>query len=597
MAGILVLLIILGCVAYQYLMGTFVKSFAMLISALCAGTVAFAYFEPLANVLISRNTLVLWAQSLCFMLLFVVAFAVFQTIVERLTSRSVDLGPVADRIGRVVCGIFSGLVISGLLLAALAVAPLSNKFPYQRFDPADPKADSPDKALLNVDGFATGLFNILSGGSLSGKRSFAALHPDFLDQAFLNRHKISAGVPVAAASAAIELPKQRSVWSAPEELKDSAGTPLPQKSGRNLKIVRVGLKKAALDDSGEFTLSQLRLICQRQDKADKPLKGKGINLYPIGYLKTADQVQTEKLSDTIKIEAADFAGAVLWMDFVFYVPNDFVPVLLEFKQNNIAQTPAPVPYEQALPPEPFIPVAECARDAADIEPVSSARVYGVELCAGAKLLSALTLKIGDPNEWQDAQTAGSISPAIFKDDNIIYVRAELKTGEAELPKAESKPADTGKKKKFRPGRAPKKTSISFEPLEGYNLLSLKCNNPSVGTAIRAEQLPVLVELSGVLHHPVGVIASSLTEERGVYEVDYCSLTAEQTPDGLRIADDGSVAEPFPHTVWLTAQAEEISEFYLLYMVKSDRKVFIVSVRPGDSQTAAGFKGYQAFLTK
>jgi len=597
MAGVLVLLIILGCVAYQYLMGTFVKSFAMLISALCAGAVAFAYFEPLANILISRNSLVLWAQSLCFMLLFVVAFAIFQTITERLTSRSVDLGPLADRIGRVVCGIFSGLVISGFLLTALAVAPLSNKYPYQRFDPADPKADSPDKALLNADGFATGLFNILSGGSLSGKRSFAALHPDFLDQAFLNRHKISAGVPVATGSDAIELPKQKSVWSAPEELKDSAGVPLPQKSGHSLKIARVGLKKAALGDGGEFNLSQLRLVCQQQDKAKNPLKGKGINLYPIGYLKTADQVQIKKLTDTIRIEAADFDGAILWIDFVFYVSNDFVPVLIEFKQNNIAQTPASVPYEQALPPEPFIPMAECATDTAELEPVSSARVYGVELCTGAKLLSGLTLKISDPNEWQDAQTAGSISPAIFKDGNISYVRAELKTDEAELPKPESKPAATAKKKKFRIARSPEQTSILFEPLEGYNLLSLKCNNPSTGTAIKADQLPVLIELSGVIHHPVGVIASSLTEDQSIYEVDYCSLTAEQAPDGLRIADDGSVAEPFPDTVWLTAQAQEISEFYLLYMVKSGRKVFITSVGPGDLQTAAGFKGCQAFLTK
>jgi len=68
-------------------------------------------------------------------------------------------------------------------------------------------------------------------------------------------------------------------------------------------------------------------------------------------------------------------------------------------------------------------------------------------------------------------------------------------------------------------------SIMLQPLRGYELLSLKCNNPSIGTAISTEQLPVLLEMSGSAHHPVGVIASSKVASHNVYEVDYCSLIA------------------------------------------------------------------------
>ena len=181
MTSVLTVLIILGCAAYLYLKGTFVRAFATVIITICASVVAFGYFELLANVFISRIILVTWAQPLCFLLLFILAFAILQTIAVQLTHQPVDLGTLAERIGRVVCGLLSGLIISGLLLTVLAIAPLSNSTPYQRFDAYKPDTEKPNKALFNADGFATGWFSIISRGSFSGKRSFAALHPNVLE--------------------------------------------------------------------------------------------------------------------------------------------------------------------------------------------------------------------------------------------------------------------------------------------------------------------------------------------------------------------------------------------------------------------------------
>ena len=94
-----------------------------------------------------------------------------------------------------------------------------------------------------------------------------------------------------------------------------------------------------------------------------------------------------------------------------------------------------------------------------------------------------------------------------------------------------------------------------------------------------------------------VITSGKVDGREVYQVDYCCLSAKQISDGLIIAEDGSVAQAFPQTVWLTEQAESISEFYLLYLVKSGRKAIITGVRTPDQPRAAGFKTKTGFLVK
>ncbi|MBW7991054.1 MAG: hypothetical protein FVQ84_13700 [Planctomycetes bacterium] len=366
MASLLVVIIILGCAAYQYFKGTFIRAFATIIIAICAGIAAFGFFEVLANVFISRGDagkfllIVPWAQPLCFALLFIIVFGALQTGMIFLTHHQpVDLGFLPERIGRIVCGIFLGLLLSGFLLTTLGMAPLPNKYPYQRFD------GKRNKVLLNTDGFSAGLFGIISKGSLSGKRSFATIHPDFLDQIHLNR-QISGTPVVTSKTPAISLPKptEPAVWPAPESLKEQIGQlvsdlnrqsklkddstgksismPGPLSNDYQPTIVRVGIKRIALSskpkiNGGTFMLSQLRLICKRQGYGDEPLTGQGINIYPIGHLKAADQIQ---VSTEIELNSKDHFknnAREKWIDFVFCIPRDYVPMLLEFKQNSIVE--------------------------------------------------------------------------------------------------------------------------------------------------------------------------------------------------------------------------------------------------------------------
>ena len=119
-------LIILGCAVYLYQKSTFVKAFAMAIAAVCASSIALGLFKILANTLVSFSSnsdlLVKWGPLLCFVLLFIVAFAVLQTIINLITRRPIDLGFLPERIGRAACGAFLGFTLSRVLFAVIIMS-------------------------------------------------------------------------------------------------------------------------------------------------------------------------------------------------------------------------------------------------------------------------------------------------------------------------------------------------------------------------------------------------------------------------------------------------------------------------------------------
>jgi hypothetical protein len=359
MAGLIVLIFILGCAAYLYLKSDLASSLIQILITLCAAITAFAWFEALANVFIGRglkvSSIAPLAQSLSFLLLFIITFAVLRIIAGWLIHEKINMSLWAERIGRVVCGIFQGLLFAGILLTAMAMAPLSNKLPYQRFAQSNPNAEKPAGVLFNADGFVTGWFNIISSGSLSGKRSFATIHADFLDQTFLNRHKFSKKLSIVSPRNAIEVPAKNALWHAPAGLQSAdPNLPLTAKSAHQLVIARLGIKLVALRQVGTFTLSQVRMICKAKGDDEEPFAGRGKTVYPLGYIQTANHLRTKRLDEQITAEDADSDDDSVWVDFAFYVPNDSVPVLIEFKQNSILKLPPLIPADQAPKAVPFI---------------------------------------------------------------------------------------------------------------------------------------------------------------------------------------------------------------------------------------------------
>ncbi len=346
MVSLVMLVIIAGCAAALYLKGTLVQGITLIFNALIAGLIAFAFYETLAGLLTKYATAIAaWSQMICFLLLFILLLAILQTVTMQLAKGKIDMGLLAERIGRIATGIILGYVITGYLLTALALSPLPGKYPYTRFDERNPDASKPNKAMFSPDGFVSGLFGIISKGSfasLGSPQSFAVLHADFLNQLYLNRHKVGQDVPLRTSTPALSIPTKAGVWEAPATLRDSEGQNLPARPGETLMLVRVGIKKSALKDAGKFSLSQLRLVCVPKSGGAEPLAGSGQTAYAIGYVGSDGRLEKKSLSDVITIQSDQVEGKARDIDFAFYIPTGLTPALIGFKGNNLEKVSRPV---------------------------------------------------------------------------------------------------------------------------------------------------------------------------------------------------------------------------------------------------------------
>jgi len=599
MAHILVILIILACIGFLFLRGNVVKSFAFVFSALFAAFASFGFYEILAKFLISRATeslssLVPWMHSISFLIIYLLSFVVSIAIITQLTRQQIDFGKIAEPVVRIASGIIIGLVFSGVALIVLAMAPLPAQYPYQRFDPVKPDLKRPKKVLFNPDGFISWLFAETSDGSLSAitnKKSFAALHPDFIDQIHLNKIGIDKKIPTTSATDEIVVPSQNASWFAPQSLVDTANKSVSPKAGNILIVVRVGIKRLyGIRLKSIFNMAQLRLICKSKSNGTK-LTGTGSNFYPIGYLESADTMRRTDINYALELTSDDLTdnfapGIGKLINFVFEVPNDLAPVAVEFRQNNIAQVPAPLTSDKAPPVFVFIPTSECATNSAEVEPALSAKIFGTSMEAKTKLLAGLSLNVTTIEEVRRLITEDNNNPPGIENNKFNYAVVKL----------ENKTA-------FENSNVPSSTILKglptlLKPLDGYNLLSLKCNNPPIGSQIKSEDLPVLVDVNDKPNYPVGLIASGRTPNGIIYQFDYCSVIAsEDNENGLLLDKSGNVTKSFPRNIWITEnqEIESINEFFLLYLIKNG--VIITKVQPPGSVNYQTFRGYQGFLVK
>jgi hypothetical protein len=348
-AVIILLIAIIAGILYQHLQGTLLRSVITIFTIISAAIVAFSFFEPLADLLISRGSSTSKAapywQPMSFLLLFIVSFAVLQAVATMLAVKTVTVDPLAEKLGKLFFGAVSGFIFAGMVIITLDMAPLGNKIPYKRFASSYPNPDRPTKAQMNPDGLIAGLFGIVSKGSLAGKTSFTALHPSFIDEVFLNRLANNKRINLVTKAASFELPGKAAAWPAPANIKAADGTDVTPETGHDLVVVRLGINRIG----SEFSLSQIRLICKQ--KGNESLRGPAIDVYPAGYLIAAGRLERKNLAENISLPWGDFKGNTKWMDFVFDVPNTHSPAMVAFKQNNIAALPKLINTEDAPPVE------------------------------------------------------------------------------------------------------------------------------------------------------------------------------------------------------------------------------------------------------
>jgi len=371
MVSLVMLAIMAGCAAYLFLKGTLAQGIAMIFNALIAGFFAFGFYEMLTGYLIKYSPgVAAWAPMIAFLMLFALVFAVLQAAVMQIGKEKIDFGTLPEQIGRPVAGLVLGYVVTGHVLIAAAMAPLPVQYPYPRFDERNPNPSSPNSPLLSPDGFVAGLFGTISKGGfgpIGEPKSFALLRAGFVDQLFLNRY--GKDVPRMTAAPAIDSPRKNGVWEAPDSLRDAENRPVSSQAGKNLMLVRAEIRKSAMKDASKFTLSQFRLICRPKTGTAGALAGAGEAAYPVGYIGAGGRLETKSLAEVVSIDAGRVPGDSVTMDLAFQVPTDMVPMLLEFKRNNVIQVSAPASAEDAPQPVPFGSAPQPRQAAPQTEPL------------------------------------------------------------------------------------------------------------------------------------------------------------------------------------------------------------------------------------
>jgi len=325
---------------YLYLKGSIVKSFVFFMCSLIAAVVALSFFETAGRMVIGYGYGGQWIFTGVLLLIFLITHIVLLIIAEKIEPFELFFGDIADRIGRCVLAVPAGLIIAGVLLIAVNLSPLSAKWPYERYkiDNVAALPDQPDKSLiLNADGLTAGLASTISKGSLAGKKSLAVFHPMLLNELALNRSVKDESNPVIAGTSAISVSSAQ--WAS-----DIIAEKVSKQPGKKPVIIRAEISNSAVKDGGAlydvesgtivFTLGQVRLLCT---DAKDDYRGQGELAFPIGWLNQDGSITSKPLKEEIKLTAQDFPRGTKTIDFIFNVPANKTPAMLQFKINAVAE--------------------------------------------------------------------------------------------------------------------------------------------------------------------------------------------------------------------------------------------------------------------
>ena len=218
------------------------------------------------------------AQAGIFIVFFIFGFGVFRVLTDVIWDPDADFGGIANKVAAVVCGLITGLIISGVVLVAVAMTPTAARWPYARFgdgEAAIRDVQSAKGPLISADGLVSGLFSWMSKGSLSSSRSFAVYHTGYLDQLHLNKYKAKAGVYRIAGKDAISVPKK--------------GLRRLDADNESLTIVRMEVKRGDIKAGGQHFKGRGLVhvgsgAAGVQEASADNTRGAGTAVYPQGAL-------------------------------------------------------------------------------------------------------------------------------------------------------------------------------------------------------------------------------------------------------------------------------------------------------------------------
>src|SRR2546421_645323 len=216
----IIILLMVGVIAYfHYVQGLF----SAMLSAICAilaAMIAISYQEVIVESLL-KGKFADYANACMVIALFVVSYVILRQLFDRLIPGNVRVPVMVDKVGAGAMGIVAGLFTAGIFAIAAQMLPFGVSIGgYHRQDVGDRdvtanlpgitqaqslkaedelKGDKLDAAkttglLIPADDLVIGLVGKLSdGGSLAGDRPLASVHPDYLGELFGQRLGLQVG--------------------------------------------------------------------------------------------------------------------------------------------------------------------------------------------------------------------------------------------------------------------------------------------------------------------------------------------------------------------------------------------------------------------
>ncbi|HEY7090916.1 MAG TPA: hypothetical protein VH518_22660 [Tepidisphaeraceae bacterium] len=343
-----VVLVLVGAVAYWHYVQGFFSATLSAILAILAAVLAFSLHEPIVRSLLGGK-MADQAHALVLVALFVIIYTIFRIIFDKAIPGNIRLPVMVDKVGAGAAGVVAGIYAIGILIIAAQLLPFGpsvagyaryslndqqevrvpsrrgqqiDAYTYDTLKSETINAIDHSGLLIPVDDIVVGTTRALSdGGSLAGPQSLAAVHPSYVDEIFFQR----LGMQTGAKRVAYNLDREKQVDlsgiytldSIPQA--DSEPTFIPNRFAKiepvlksdsaNINLI-VRLKFAHnASDSDNYV---------RVSPAAVRLVANGINYMPVGTISQEEGpiVRVTRPDDYLIVRSDGIA------DFVFSVPRE-----------------------------------------------------------------------------------------------------------------------------------------------------------------------------------------------------------------------------------------------------------------------------------
>ncbi|NLW87708.1 MAG: CvpA family protein [Planctomycetes bacterium] len=284
---ILVFILVLGIAFFQVTQGMYSAAIMAVLSIISA-VVAFTYYEQAAVLLYDRQPA--HADAAALLALFVVTLLVLRIVFDNMFKKNATTGMWTDRIAGGVLGLFTGMIVVGVLTVALQMLPFGPSILGYRSHDETLKPTS-GLAPFHPDRFVLLAVRGLSTGALRGERLFSQRHDNLLLDLQCSRNRIEQertvdneeyletigrldAPPDALTVAGIFEPETQQTW-----MQDVPADPRGGYDLGKMVVVRVQVAESARDEDGWWRLPATHFRLVTTDESGNPC-----SQYPLGYL-------------------------------------------------------------------------------------------------------------------------------------------------------------------------------------------------------------------------------------------------------------------------------------------------------------------------